>query len=102
MAKEVKKYTVTEPWLNTSCGLGEGPFWEEANNTLRFVDIINKKLFFVDLAKGEESLKEHQLDYSIGITADIELIDAPFINEAYDHTIASDVRYRFVIDAATF
>ncbi len=37
-----------------------------------------------------------------GITADIELIDAPFINEAYDRTIASDVRYRFVIDAATF
>jgi sugar lactone lactonase YvrE len=72
MANEVKKYTVTEPWLNTSCGLGEGPFWEENNNTLRFVDIINKKLFFVDVAKGEESLKEHQLDFSIGITADIE------------------------------
>ena len=37
-----------------------------------------------------------------GVTAEIELIDAPAINEAYDRTIASDVRYRFVIDAATF
>ena len=37
-----------------------------------------------------------------GVTADIELIDAPSINEAYDRTIAADVRYRFVIDAATF
>jgi sugar lactone lactonase YvrE len=79
MANEVKKYTVTEPWLNTSCGLGEGPFWEENNNTLRFVDIIKKKLFFVDLTKGEQSLKEHQLDFSIGITADIEGNDDEFI-----------------------
>lgn len=36
------------------------------------------------------------------VTADIELIDATAINEAYDRTVASDVRYRFVIDAATF
>jgi len=37
-----------------------------------------------------------------GVTAEIELIDAPAINEAYDRTVAADVRYRFVIDAATF
>ena len=36
------------------------------------------------------------------VTAEIELIDAAAINEAYDRTIAADVRYRFVIDAATF
>lgn len=36
------------------------------------------------------------------ITAEIELIDATSINEAYERTINSDVRYRFVIDAATF
>ncbi|QGU03494.1 NADP-dependent alcohol dehydrogenase C 2 [Corynebacterium comes] len=36
------------------------------------------------------------------ITAEIELIGAEHINEAYDRTIASDVRYRFVIDATTF
>ena len=27
--------------------------------------------------------------------------DADYINNAYDRTVASDVRYRFVIDAAT-
>jgi sugar lactone lactonase YvrE len=78
-SSDVKKYTITEPWLNTSCGLGEGPFWEESNNALRFVDIINKKLFFADLTKGESLLEEHQLDFSIGITADIEGNDDEFV-----------------------
>ncbi|WP_035798553.1 NAD(P)-dependent alcohol dehydrogenase [Kitasatospora mediocidica] len=36
-----------------------------------------------------------------GITADIELIRADQINEAYTRVVASDVRYRFVIDTAT-
>ncbi|MFJ9864373.1 NAD(P)-dependent alcohol dehydrogenase [Streptomyces sp. NPDC101165] len=36
-----------------------------------------------------------------GIGAEIELISAPEINEAYERVLASDVRYRFVIDTAT-
>ncbi|MET9097912.1 NAD(P)-dependent alcohol dehydrogenase [Streptomyces antibioticus] len=36
-----------------------------------------------------------------GIGAEIELIGAQEINEAYERVLASDVRYRFVIDAAT-
>ena len=36
-----------------------------------------------------------------GITADIEQIDMPSINEAYERMLKSDVRYRFVIDMAT-
>jgi uncharacterized zinc-type alcohol dehydrogenase-like protein len=35
------------------------------------------------------------------IGADIELISADKINDAYDRVLASDVRYRFVIDTAT-
>lgn len=35
------------------------------------------------------------------ITCDIELIDAGRIDEAYRRTVASDVKYRFVIDTAT-
>ncbi|GAA2217714.1 NAD(P)-dependent alcohol dehydrogenase [Micromonospora olivasterospora] len=35
------------------------------------------------------------------IGADVELISADKINDAYDRVLASDVRYRFVIDAAT-
>ena len=36
------------------------------------------------------------------IVSDVEVIDASYINEAYKRTIASDVKYRFVIDASTF
>ncbi len=36
-----------------------------------------------------------------GLGADIEVIGADRINEAYERVLASDVRYRFVIDAAT-
>jgi uncharacterized zinc-type alcohol dehydrogenase-like protein len=35
------------------------------------------------------------------IVSDVEVIKADYINEAYTRTIASDVKYRFVIDAAT-
>lgn len=36
------------------------------------------------------------------IVCDVEIIDANYINKAYDRTVTSDVRYRFVIDAKTF
>lgn len=36
------------------------------------------------------------------ITSDIELIDPEYINKAYERTVASDVKYRFVIDASKF
>jgi uncharacterized zinc-type alcohol dehydrogenase-like protein len=36
-----------------------------------------------------------------GLAAEIELIDASQVDEAYDRVVGSDVRYRFVIDTAT-
>ncbi len=36
------------------------------------------------------------------ILSDVEVINANYINEAYERTVASDVKYRFVIDASTF
>ncbi|MFF0433332.1 NAD(P)-dependent alcohol dehydrogenase [Streptomyces sp. NPDC004327] len=36
-----------------------------------------------------------------GLGAEIEVITADQVNEAYERVIASDVRYRFVIDAST-
>lgn len=36
------------------------------------------------------------------ILSDVEVINASYINEAYRRTVASDVKYRFVIDASTF
>ena len=35
------------------------------------------------------------------IVSDVEVIKADYINTAYDRTVASDVKYRFVIDATT-
>jgi uncharacterized zinc-type alcohol dehydrogenase-like protein len=37
-----------------------------------------------------------------GLGSDIEVIPAEKINQAYERVLASDVRYRFVIDAASF
>lgn len=36
------------------------------------------------------------------IVSDVEVIRADYINQAYERTVASDVKYRFVIDATTF
>ena len=36
------------------------------------------------------------------IVSDVEVIQADYINKAYERTVASDVKYRFVIDAKTF
>lgn len=36
------------------------------------------------------------------IVSDVEVITADYINIAYERTVASDVRYRFVIDAKSF
>jgi uncharacterized zinc-type alcohol dehydrogenase-like protein len=35
------------------------------------------------------------------IVSDVEVINADYINTAYERTVASDVKYRFVIDAST-
>lgn len=35
------------------------------------------------------------------IVSDVEVIKGDYINEAYERTVASDVKYRFVIDAST-
>ncbi len=36
-----------------------------------------------------------------GVTPEIEVIEASYVNEAYERMLSSDVRYRFVIDIAT-
>jgi uncharacterized zinc-type alcohol dehydrogenase-like protein len=56
-------------------------------------------------ASGIGSIAETQemLDFCAehGIAPEIELIEASDINDAYERVLKSDVRYRFVIDAAT-
>ncbi|KAK4137407.1 hypothetical protein BT67DRAFT_482837 [Trichocladium antarcticum] len=52
--------------------LGEGPYFEPATNTLRFVDILKKQLHTVSLTEGLSSLKTTQFDERVTVTADIE------------------------------
>jgi uncharacterized zinc-type alcohol dehydrogenase-like protein len=50
------------------------------------------------IAETQEMLNfcaEHNL------TPEIEVIEADYVNEAYERVLASDVRYRFVIDTST-
>jgi len=72
---EIQRWVVKEPWLNIHCSLGEGPYYEPATNTLRFVDIIKKQLHTVGVAEGPRSLKTLQFDQPLGVTADIEGVD---------------------------
>jgi uncharacterized zinc-type alcohol dehydrogenase-like protein len=57
-------------------------------------------------ASGIGSIAETQemLDFCAehGIAPEVELITAGDINDAYERVLTSDVRYRFVVDAATF
>ena len=50
------------------------------------------------IAQTQEML-DFCAEHSIG--AEIEIIGADQVNEAYDRVVSSDVRYRFVIDTAT-
>jgi len=36
-----------------------------------------------------------------GITSDVEVITADEVDQAWDRVVASDVRYRFVIDTSS-
>lgn len=46
---------------------------------------------------------QEMLDYCAehGITSDVEVINAEYINNAYDRMMKNDVKYRFVIDIAS-
>ena len=68
-----------QPYLKVDCSLGESPFWEEAHNQLRFVDIIKQQLHFLDLSKGPSSHRVKEVDISIGHTAEIEGDDEHFV-----------------------
>jgi alcohol dehydrogenase (NADP+) len=65
--------------------------------------ILNRRSWAGSLIGGIRQTQE-MLDFCAehGLGADIELINAEQIDEAWDRVVASDVRYRFVIDAATF
>ena len=76
---QIKRYKITEPYLDLNCSLAEAPFHDVSRNLLRFVDISKNKLHTVNLVEGPSSHKQIDLEHSIGTTADIEGNDDEFI-----------------------
>ncbi|MGN6250803.1 MAG: NAD(P)-dependent alcohol dehydrogenase [Marmoricola sp.] len=65
--------------------------------------LIGGRRSFAGSMIGGIALTQEMLDFCAehGIGAEVEVIGADQVNEAYERVLASDVRYRFVIDAAT-
>lgn len=52
------KLTPDQPYLDLQCGLAESPLWEEDENVLRFVDIVNSAVYRVHLSEGPSPLEK--------------------------------------------
>ncbi len=65
--------------------------------------MIMQRRSFAGSAIGSIRETQEMLDFCAehGISAEIELISAEQVNEAWERVLASDVRYRFVIDNST-
>ncbi|MEU6663494.1 NAD(P)-dependent alcohol dehydrogenase [Streptomyces sp. NPDC046821] len=70
---------------------------------LSLFSLIGGDKILAGSAIGGIAETQEMLDFCAehGLGAEIELIEASQVNEAYERVLASDVRYRFVIDAAT-
>jgi len=65
--------------------------------------LLSRRISFAGSTIGGIRETQEMLDFCAehGITALIETIGVEQVNEAYERVLASDVRYRFVIDTAT-
>ena len=70
---------------------------------VKVFSLFNNRRSFAGSGIGGIAETQEMLDFCAehGIASDVEVISAAQINEAYERVLASDVRYRFVIDAAT-
>jgi uncharacterized zinc-type alcohol dehydrogenase-like protein len=66
-------------------------------------NLLGKRRSFAGSATGGIVETQEMLDFCAehGLYADVEVIAADQINDAYERVLASDVRYRFVIDIDT-
>ena len=78
-------------------GLPDSPY---AVNAGALLD--GRKSLTGSMIGGMPELQE-MLDFAgkHNIVSDIEIVSAEYVAEAYERTVASDVKYRFVIDAST-
>ncbi|UFS58055.1 NAD(P)-dependent alcohol dehydrogenase [Subtercola endophyticus] len=65
--------------------------------------LFGNRRSFAGSSIGSIAETQQMLDFCAehGIAPEVEIISADQINEAYERVLASDVRYRFVIDIAT-
>ncbi|GGC07114.1 hypothetical protein GCM10010972_20530 [Cellulomonas carbonis] len=72
--------------------------------SLNVFSLIGGRRSYAGSMIGGIATTQEMLDFCAehGIGAEVEVIPADRINEAYERVLASDVRYRFVIDASTF
>lgn len=84
----------------TLCLVGASP---ETHQMPRPFTFIGKRRAIAGSLIGGIRETQEMLDFcgERNITADIERIDALYVNEAWDRMLKSDVRYRFVIDTST-
>jgi alcohol dehydrogenase (NADP+) len=70
---------------------------------LHVFTLFSSRSSFAGSSIGGIRETQEMLDFCAehGIACDVELISAEKINEAYERVLASDVRYRFVIDVST-
>ena len=79
-------------------GLPDSPY---AVNAGALLD--GRKSLTGSMIGGMPELQE-MLDFAgkHNIVSDIEIVSADYVDKAYERTVASDVKYRFVIDASSF
>ncbi|MCW2852604.1 MAG: NADP-dependent alcohol dehydrogenase [Nocardioides sp.] len=67
------------------------------------MSLIGGRRSFAGSMIGGIALTQEMLDFCAehGLGAEVEVIAADQVNEAYERVLASDVRYRFVIDTST-
>ncbi|MGY1624303.1 NAD(P)-dependent alcohol dehydrogenase [Geodermatophilus sp. SYSU D00965] len=71
--------------------------------SLNVMSLIGGRRSYAGSMIGGIAQTQEMLDFCAqhGIGAEVEVIAADQVNEAYERVLASDVRYRFVIDTAT-
>lgn len=71
--------------------------------SLNAMSLISGRRSYAGSMIGGIAETQEMLDFCAahGIGAEVEVIPADRVNEAYERVLASDVRYRFVIDAST-
>lgn len=78
----IREWTVSKPWAEPHCALGEGPFYEAETDSLRLVDIKKKQILYysgITAPENRESVvaapEVLQLDACPTVTADIAGVD---------------------------